>query len=224
MDEPLEVTKEDFDTPSDMKTKGQYLAQIHKKDQFFGDYYVLSKKRSQFHYVALGFVHMFSLSKDFLFKKIFSHYPEFERLMVSEAFSRYVRQIRKPCTIRRREKVEQLNKRLLFSRIQAHGTRPATFISVKNRANEADEVRDRLRRRENKLISHFKLYKVLLEELNCKYKNMFARSVRLHEAVKRHVLDLEESVLDTEQNFKNEVDNLVKEQEAIKCIKSRELK
>ena len=164
---------------------------------------------------------MFSLSKDFLFKKIFSHYPEFERLMVSEAFSRYIVQIRKPCNIRRREKVEQLNKRLLFSKIQAHGTRPATFISIKNRVNGADEIRDRLRKKENKLIANFKLYKVLLEELNCKYKNMYARSVRLHEAVKQHVLDLEESVGDTEQNLKNEVDNLVKEQEAIKYIKLR---
>lgn len=53
---------------------------------------------------------------------------------------------------------------------------------------------------------------------------MYKHSLRLHEAIKKHVMDLEESVNDSELSFRNEVDNLVKEQEAIKRIKKRYMK
>jgi hypothetical protein len=36
-----------------MIEKGHFIAQQRKPSEFFGDYYVLASKRSQFHYVAL---------------------------------------------------------------------------------------------------------------------------------------------------------------------------
>jgi hypothetical protein len=50
---------------------------------------------------------------------IFGKYPELERLMISESFAKYVNNVRKPCNKIRVEKIEELNKKMLFSQISA---------------------------------------------------------------------------------------------------------
>ena len=50
---------------------------------------------------------------------IFGKYPELERLMISESFAKYVNNVRKPCNKIRVEKIEELNKKMLFSQIYA---------------------------------------------------------------------------------------------------------
>jgi hypothetical protein len=50
---------------------------------------------------------------------IFKKYPELERIMISEAFARYVNSIRKPCTKLRAKKMEELNQKMLYSKISA---------------------------------------------------------------------------------------------------------
>lgn len=61
----------------------------------------------------------FALTKKFMFGIIFKKFPELERVMVSEAFSRYVKNVRKPCQKSRVEKIEDLNKKMLYSKISA---------------------------------------------------------------------------------------------------------
>ena len=55
------------------------------------------------------------MTKKFMFGTIFKKYPELERKMVSEPFSRYVKNVRKPCTKIRVDKIEELNKKMLYS-------------------------------------------------------------------------------------------------------------
>lgn len=62
---------DDIAVPRDMTKQGHYIAQRRKKWEYFGDYYVLASKRSQFHYVALTQVQTFSLTKKFMFGTIF---------------------------------------------------------------------------------------------------------------------------------------------------------
>jgi len=56
LDETTEVkvnTGNEQEVPVDMIENGHCIAQQRKPSEFFGDYYVLASKRSQFHYVAL---------------------------------------------------------------------------------------------------------------------------------------------------------------------------
>lgn len=69
--------------------------------------------------MALTQLETFALTKKFMFGTIFKKYPELERKMVSEAFSRYVKNVRKPCTKIRVEKIEELNRKMLYSKITA---------------------------------------------------------------------------------------------------------
>ena len=75
----------------------------------------MASKRSQFHYVALSNVKTFALTKKFMSEVIFKKYPELERVMVSEAFAGYVKNIRKPCMKLRVDKIKELNQRMLYS-------------------------------------------------------------------------------------------------------------
>lgn len=121
MDDPAEYNKAaqnpDEEIPADMLKQGHFIAQRKNGAGYFGDYYVLASKRSQFHYVALTHVHTFALTKKFMFGTIFKLYPELERVMLSEAFSRYMKNVRKPCQKARKETIEELNKKMLYSKI-----------------------------------------------------------------------------------------------------------
>lgn len=78
-------------TPKDMTKQGHEIAVRRKACEFFGDYYVLASKPSQFHYVALSNVEAFAISKKFIFGTIFKKFPEVERSMVSESYLRYIK-------------------------------------------------------------------------------------------------------------------------------------
>jgi len=66
---------EDLKGPDDMQKLGFLIAQRRLSSGYIGEYYCLSSKRSQFHYVALSTVEAFALTKDFLLKNIFAKFP-----------------------------------------------------------------------------------------------------------------------------------------------------
>jgi hypothetical protein len=61
------LPNKDDQTPADMRTNGHMIAKRFDNFGYIGDYYVLSSKRSQFHYVALSRVETFALPKSFIF-------------------------------------------------------------------------------------------------------------------------------------------------------------
>jgi hypothetical protein len=81
----------------DMTKKGIFCAEKTSGFGYIGDYYVLAHKKSEFHYVALTPVQTYALTKIFLFKTLFVKFPEVHMPMLSDSFSRYIREIRKPC-------------------------------------------------------------------------------------------------------------------------------
>jgi len=71
------ITDEELKGPADMYKNGYLIAQKRSAFGYIGDYYVLSSKRSQFHYVAIGpgVVESYALTKDFLYNTIFKKFP-----------------------------------------------------------------------------------------------------------------------------------------------------
>jgi hypothetical protein len=69
------VTDEELKGPEDMYQQGYLIAQRRSSFCYIGDYYVLSSKRSQFHYVALSQVEAYALTKQFLDNEIFVKFP-----------------------------------------------------------------------------------------------------------------------------------------------------
>lgn len=59
----------------DMLNRGILCAMKKANYGYFGDYYVLASKRSQFYYVALSRVSAFALSQQFIFKTLFRKFP-----------------------------------------------------------------------------------------------------------------------------------------------------
>lgn len=98
-----------------MYHQGYLIAQRRASYGFIGDYYVLSSKRSQFHYVALSQVEAYALTKHFLYNTIFVKFPGLHQDMLSESFSRYIREYRKPCDKKRTEIITRLNMKLQYS-------------------------------------------------------------------------------------------------------------
>ena len=80
--EHSEFISGDLCGPEDMSAKGHLIGQRRFAPSYIGDFYCLSQKRSQFNYVALTQVNAFSLTKEFLFKKIFVKYTGLHQEMV----------------------------------------------------------------------------------------------------------------------------------------------
>ena len=198
-----------------MIKQGHYIAQRRKKWEYFGDYYVLASKRSQFHYVALTNVETFALTKKFMFGTIFVKYPELERVMVSEAFSRYVKNVRKPCQKSRQEKIAELNKKMLYSKISAKSGLKTPLKTIKRNINESNEVRERTKNKSSPIMQNRLLYKQLLEEFNHKTRIMQQKSKTMHNCMRKLILDIDESVSETESIFREEISNLIDEQQKI---------
>jgi len=124
------------------------------------------------------------LTKKFMFGTIFKKYPELERKMVSEAFSRYVKNVRKPCTKIRVDKIEELNKKMLYSKITAKSG-----------------LKEKLTTKSSPVMQNRLLYKQLLEEFNQKTYTMQQKSKSLHRSMKQLILDIDGSVQETEKIF-----------------------
>lgn len=102
-----------------MQKKGHLIAQKRNSYGYIGDYYVLSSKPSQFYYVALQNVEAFALTKQFLYRTIFQKFPGLQQDMLSESFSRYIREFRRPCDKKRTEIIKKLNETKHYSQIMA---------------------------------------------------------------------------------------------------------
>ena len=76
------------------------------------------------------------MTKKFMSGHIFKKYPELERVMVAEAFARYVSTVRKPCTKLRVDKIEELNKKMLYSKISAETGQKDPIKSMKRLMSE----------------------------------------------------------------------------------------
>jgi len=103
--------------PDDMIKNGHVIAIKKQGVAIIGDYYVLSSKRSQFHYVALTTVSTFALPQRFLFNVIFKKFPKLHKQMASDAFYTYSRSIRRPCTKKREVEIRRLNDKMRYSSI-----------------------------------------------------------------------------------------------------------
>ena len=95
----------------DMIARGILIASRKSGHGFFGDYYVLASKRSQFFYVALTQVTAYALTKNFLFKRLFEKFPGLHSDMLAESFSRYIKVFRTPCGMKRNETIQFLNQK-----------------------------------------------------------------------------------------------------------------
>jgi len=67
--------EEEIRGPEDMQKQGYIIAQRRAVAGYIGDYYVLSSKRSRFHYCALSPIETFALTKSFLYNKLFVKFP-----------------------------------------------------------------------------------------------------------------------------------------------------
>jgi hypothetical protein len=99
----LQLVDDELKGPDDMFQEGKLIAQRRSSYGYIGDYYVLSSKRSMFSYVALSQLDTFAITKQFLYNNIFVKFPGLHQDMLSESFSRYIREIRKPCDRKRNE-------------------------------------------------------------------------------------------------------------------------
>lgn len=52
-----------------------------------------------------------------MFERIFTKFPGLHSDMLSESFSRYIREFRKPCGLKRADIISKLNKKLQYSQI-----------------------------------------------------------------------------------------------------------
>jgi hypothetical protein len=86
---------------------------------YIGDYYILSEKRAQFHYVALSTVETYALTSDFLLNNIFQKFHGLHQDMIGDSFCRYIREFRKPCNKKRTELITKMNKKLHYSQIES---------------------------------------------------------------------------------------------------------
>jgi hypothetical protein len=77
------------ETPEDMQKAGRKLAKTTVGHGYFGDYYILSSRRSQFHYVALTSCETFALPKRFLFNEILTKFPGLHQELLADSFFRY---------------------------------------------------------------------------------------------------------------------------------------
>ena len=89
-----------------MTKRGILVAQRKANYGYIGDYYVLASKRSAFYYVALTQLTAYALTKQFMFKQLFKKFPGLHSEMLAEAFSRYIREFRKPCGMKRHETIK----------------------------------------------------------------------------------------------------------------------
>ena len=88
-EEKSALSSEDSGLPEDMRKAGQVIAKKFKDYGYFGDYYVLSSKRSQFHYVALSHVEAYALPKRFVFNVLLKKFPGLHQVLLADAFHRY---------------------------------------------------------------------------------------------------------------------------------------
>lgn len=95
-----------------MQKEGRCIALRRINFGYIGDYYLLSSKRSQFHYVALSTLECFALTKQFMYKNIFNKFPGLHSEMLAESFSRYIKEFRKPVGRKRIESFQKNNKKL----------------------------------------------------------------------------------------------------------------
>jgi hypothetical protein len=175
-EEGLSIQEEDDDTvPRDMIVKGHYIAMQYNVTGYIGDYYVLTSKRSRFHYVALSPLDTYALPKRFLSEKIFRKYPELERVMISDAFAKYVNQIRKPCTKIRLEKIAQLNQSMLFSQIQ-----PSNIKNFKHLINDVNGTKNKFKNKPTTLEQNCAAYAAKIEDFNQMARQMHQKAQSLH--------------------------------------------
>lgn len=116
--------------------------------------------------MALTNVSTFALTKKFMSGHIFRKYPELERVMVSEAFARYVNNVRKPCTKLRVEKIEELNKKMLYSKISAKSGNKDPIKSMKRLMSEVSGTKGKFTVKVSPIMQNRAVYKALLEEFN----------------------------------------------------------
>jgi hypothetical protein len=60
-------------------------------------------------------VEAFALTKKFMFKHIFKKFAGLHSEMLAEAFSRYIKEFRKPCGRKRADTLQKLNRKLKYS-------------------------------------------------------------------------------------------------------------
>ena len=194
-----------------MIRQGHYIAKRNMGSGYFGDYYVLASKRSQFHYVALSDLKTFALTKRFMKENIFQKYPELERIMIGESFARYVTTVRKPCTQVRVEKIKQLNQKMLYSQISAESGSKDPIKQMKRMLSDHRDHRAHAKK-ETGVHQNRIVYKTLLDEFNQKTRLMHKKSQMLNNLFKELILDLDNSVLETEGIFKEKVQTFIDEQ------------
>lgn len=141
------------------------------------------------------------MTKKFMFGTIFKKYPELERKMVSEAFSRYVKNVRKPCTKIRVDKIEELNKKMLYSKITAKSGLKNPIKNIKKGMSDSSGLKEKLTTKSSPVMQNRLLYKQLLEEFNQKTYTMQQKSKSLHRSMKQLILDIDGSVQGTEKIF-----------------------
>lgn len=110
---------EELKGPEDMTNKGYLIASRRFARGLIGDYYALSEKRAQFHYLALTTVEAYALTTEFLINNIFTVFHGLHQDMLADAFCRYIKEFRKPCNKKRTELILKMNKKLHYSQIQS---------------------------------------------------------------------------------------------------------
>lgn len=98
------------ETP-DLIQKGLKIVKTYSDYGFFGDYYVIGCKKSEFYYVALNYIESFCLNKAFLFQSIFRKFPGVQSVLMAESFSRYIKEFRRPVNQARQEHLDALNRK-----------------------------------------------------------------------------------------------------------------
>lgn len=69
--------------------------------------------------MALTNVQSYAISKHFMFKTIFKKFPGLHSEMLAESFSRYVKEFRRPCELKRKEAIQKYNKKHKYSGLNA---------------------------------------------------------------------------------------------------------
>ena len=108
-----------------------------------------------------------------MFGTIFKMYPELERVMLSEAFSRYMKNVRKPCQKARKDKIDELNKKILYSKITTEPGNDNPLKSLKKMMQDASNIKDQMSpQKVSAVMNKRQLYEELLQEFNNKTLEM----------------------------------------------------
>ena len=90
------------------------------------DYYVILNKKSDYIFVALSDINCYGISKKFMFKTVFTEYPEIEEKLRIYSAMKYNSSIRKNMNIYRRKMMKSTNH--LQSRTITHEVSGREFI------------------------------------------------------------------------------------------------